>query len=97
MLLQVLAGLACLFAALLHFAVHRSPDVADSKHIKHARMITLVAMLIAAISIFDSCIAGKVWPVLDLVAGLFALGQILYALPHLQKGDPWKSLWNSLP
>lgn len=95
MFLQILAGLGCLLAALMQFATHRSPDIVDPPQIKHARMLTVAAMLIAAFALFGEAHAGREQALLGLVCGLFALGQILFGLDSLMEESWWKSLSNN--
>jgi Na+/proline symporter len=78
---MILAGLACLLGALMQWAVHRSPDVVDSrKSVTMARRITIVALLVAALYIFG----GDPSTVTCLILGLIGLGQMLYAAHNLK-------------
>lgn len=84
MVLQILAALSCLLAVLLQLAVHRSPDCHDNSVTRVARRITMISMLVGAVIILDSLFFGaRQYPVLALVAGLFSLGQSLYAIGDL--------------
>lgn len=75
-----LAGLACLLAALMQLAVHRSPEIIDTrKSVTMGRRITMASLSVAAIYIFSS----DPPPIASLTMGLFGLGQILYAAHNL--------------
>jgi hypothetical protein len=95
MLLQTIAGLACLFAALLQLAVHRSPDHTNRSPIKQARRLTVGALAVGAVVLLGAAWTGQQENMLSLVGGLFALGQILYAMNNLLEHEPWKSHLNS--
>lgn len=78
---HTLAALACLVAFVMQYAVHRAPEVQDSrKSVTMARRITLVALLVGALYIFW----GNPTPIESLVLGLIGLGQMLYAAHNLQ-------------
>lgn len=101
MLLHVLSALACLVAGLIHFAVLRSPDVADTNVTRTARKIMIIAMLCCGTYILHAIYVHKTPSPLYLLLGLMALSQVLFGLnsllPHLEKGHPkWSSHSNSL-
>lgn len=87
MLFQVLAIIGCYLACLLQFAAHRAPDVKDFPNRRAARKITMVALLVAgsylSYTLYSFGVASNM---LCLVAGLFALGQILFAMGSLFDG-----------
>lgn len=79
--MSYLAALACLLGALLQFAVHRSPDIVDSRRtVTAARRITIASLLIATAYI----LGGKASNATCLILGLFGLGQMLYAAHNLK-------------
>lgn len=97
MLLQILAGLACLFGGLLQFAVYRTPDIVDTFVTRIGRRIMVGTLITMAV-----LIAGTVFgdtPTLPLAVyllfGLTGLSQSLFAmrdlLPHLEKEYSWSS------
>lgn len=81
MLFHLLAGISCLLGAVMQLAVHRSPDIVDTrKSVTNARRITVVALLVAAAYIYG----GNPPPIASLILGLFGMGQMLYAAHNLK-------------
>lgn len=100
MILQVLALLACLCAALLQFAALRSPDTCSTPVVATGRKINIVSMVIAVIYLGLTLVEGAASNPGHLVLGLTGLSQMLFAsnclLPHMEKGHPkWTSHLNS--
>jgi len=84
MLLQSLSALVCILAAVLQFAVHRSPDIVDSPLVATARKISTAGLFVAGVYIAYALIhhGGTSTP-LCLATGLIGLSQMLCALDHL--------------
>lgn len=79
--LHFLAALACLGGAILQFAVHRAPEVVDTRRsVTIARRLTVAALLVAFLYIMD----GHAPKVASLILGLFGLAQMLYAAHNLK-------------
>lgn len=79
-MLQVLAALACLAGAFLQFAVYRAPEIVDIRRsVKAARKITIAALVVAGLYLFNEEVSN----VTTLVLGLLAMGQMLYAWHNL--------------
>jgi hypothetical protein len=100
--MQVLAGLACLFAALLQLAVYRSPDIVDNSLRRKARRIVIVGLVVATMVVFHSVMYDPLPNPSYLVMGLLGLSQLIFAvadlLPHLEKEHPqWTSHLTNLP
>lgn len=80
-MLHIIAAVFCLLGALMQFAVHRAPEVVDSRtSVTVARKITIATLLMAAVYIFD----GYSTTVTSLIMGLIGLGQMLYAAHNLK-------------
>ena len=94
MLLQIIVMLACFLAAIFQFAVHRSPDIRDSHITAIARKITVVSMVVAGLYMLYWSVAFgmTVQPPVVLIIGLFALGQLCFALNNL---NYLKTLWTN--
>lgn len=91
--LQILATLACVLAFIFQLAVHRSPDISDSNVTTAGRKVTVVALAVAALYLSYYTVAhGAIQAPVVLVIGLFALGQLLFALNNL---NYMKALWDS--
>lgn len=87
MLLQVLAGLACILAAVLQYAVHRSPDITSDSVNTMARRTTVAGLMVAGLYIlYDLFTKGFASPPFCIASGLVALGQMLFASNNLRKG-----------
>jgi hypothetical protein len=84
MVLQLLAAAACIVAVFLQMALHRSPDIPDSRSSRYGRRIMMATMVVASLGLVDAALSGKVYPVLSIVAGLTALGQIMFAWDSLE-------------
>lgn len=84
MLFQYVVAALCLIAAFMQLAAHRSPDVCDSKIRKSARRITVVSMVMGGVY-FGASSVGWFSPILLLLVGLFASGQIMFAVSSLFK------------
>lgn len=100
MFLQFLAGLACLIAAVLQFAVFRDPSIIDRKMRRNARRIVTAALTIGALFSFNAC-ANETTPSAGyLVLILVAFSQSIFAisdlLPHLEE-HPWISRLSNSP
>lgn len=81
MVFHYLAAMACLIGALLQIAVHRAPEVVDSRRsVTQARRITIVALLAACMYV----LAGQPPTAACVVLGLFGLGQMMYAAHNLK-------------
>lgn len=81
MLLPILVLLACFFAAVLQWAAIRSPDTSSQPILLTARRINSVGLGVAGAYILYSLIEyGTAHAVLCLVAGLYALSQVLFAV-----------------
>jgi hypothetical protein len=99
MVLQFLAGVACLLAALLQFAVHRSPDCRDTRLRRMARRIVIASLIIAGLVVLSGTFFGvapyTLPAVVHMILGLFGLSQIIFAysdlLPHLEEHPKWTS------
>lgn len=100
MLMQLLAGVACLFAALLQFAVYRDPTIHDTHLRRMGRRIGLVGLLIGAMMAFHAFTISGPPNAVYLMLVLVGLGQTIFALsdlwPHLEKEHPaWTSRLNN--
>lgn len=96
MLMQILAGLACLLAATLQFAVYRDPTIRDNKLRRMGRRIIVAALGIAAVYAVNAFLREAYPSVEFLILFLIAMSQALFAvsdlLPHLAKEYPaWTS------
>lgn len=97
MLLQVLAGLSCLLAAIMQFAVYRSPDILDTSFTRAGRRIMIGTMFAMAVLVAGTVFgSNQAMPLpVYLLFGLVGLSQSLFAmrdlLPHLEKEYPWTS------
>jgi hypothetical protein len=81
MFLQIIVALACLAAGLLQFAADRSPDTSSQSILKAARRVTAVGLLMAGAYILYCIVEfGYANSVLCWLMGVFALGQILFAM-----------------
>lgn len=81
MILQILVLLACALAGVLQFAAIRSPDTSDLSILMTARRITGVVLILAAGYILYCIVEfGRADNMLCILLGLFALGQVLFAM-----------------
>lgn len=98
MLFQILAGLACLLAATLQFAVYRSPDIRDQPFARMGRRIMIATLLVMVIMTFHAIFwDGRDLPLpVYLLFGLVGMSQSLFGMrdlyPHLEREHPeWTS------
>lgn len=101
MLMQLLAAVGCVLAALLQLAVYRDPTLVDTRIRHNGRRIIMVALIISALYSINALATAASPNAAFLILFLVALSQVAFAvsdlLPHLEKEHPWTSRLNSSP